>query len=175
MADAMTVCAPDPDPLTCVLLTEDGKKYPVTSALLTASEVLRKSLVTEMKRRVNISKNGSKETGFGNEVQTPIPSHIMDIIVEWCTRYEHSSPCADPRAFGKYETLDAFQQSLFQRVDADGMKLLVESATYLRITLLTRFAVLAMCMPTRFHAAATAAARPAIAGAEVISHKKQKK
>ena len=131
MADAMTVCAPDPDPLTCVLLTEDGKKYPVTSALLTASDVLRKSLVTEMKRRANISNSGSKETGFGNEVQTPIPSHIMDIIVEWCARYEHSSPCADPRAFGKYETLDAFQQSLFRRVDADGMKLPMTTANCL--------------------------------------------
>jgi hypothetical protein len=176
MADAMTVCAPDPDPLTCVLLSEDGKKYPVTSTLLTASDVLAQSLVDEMDRRAKNASKGSKKTGFGNEMQTPIPSHIMDIIMEWCARYENSPARANVKGFGKYETLDAFQQSLFTRVDADGMQLLSQSAAYLKITLLTRFAVLAMCMPTRFSASARPAPpRPEVTAAEVISHKKQKK
>jgi hypothetical protein len=175
MADAMTVCAPDPDPLTCVLLSEDGKKYPVTSTLLAASDVLAQSLVDEMDRRAKTANNGSKKTGFGKEMQTPIPSHIMDIILEWCVRYENCPARANVKGFGKYETLDEFQQSLFTRVDADGMKLLSESAAYLKITLLTRFAVLAMCMPTRFRGTTVAPPAAAPPGAEMISHKKQKK
>ena len=151
MEDAKTIPSKDMatiDPLTCVLLTIDHKKYPVTRELLAASEALDKSLVIEMKRRARIPKHGSTETGFGNEVQTPIRSEIMDVIVEWCEHYK-DAPAA-PKSFDKYSTLDDYQKSLFPRLDAGGMKMLAESAAYLKITLLTRFSVLAMCLPMHF-------------------------